>query len=49
MYSKREQMLSFYDTDKSDFIVEPGKFKIHIGSASNDIKLIAEFDYRDAD
>jgi len=40
-----EEMLSFYDTEKSDFIAEPGNFIIHIGSASDDIRLSADFNY----
>lgn len=40
-----EEMLSFYDTEKSDFTAEPGNFIIHIGSASDDIKLSADFNY----
>jgi beta-glucosidase len=31
--------LSFYDIETNDFIVEPGEFKIQVGSSSADIRL----------
>lgn len=33
---------AFYDTEKKNFVVEPGKFVLHIGNASNHCKLQAE-------
>ncbi|MFX0064533.1 MAG: glycoside hydrolase family 3 C-terminal domain-containing protein [Candidatus Hermodarchaeota archaeon] len=39
--------LSFYDEKKKDWIVEPGLFKILIGSSSRDIRLIGEIEYQD--
>ncbi|MCW8850160.1 MAG: glycoside hydrolase family 3 C-terminal domain-containing protein [Melioribacteraceae bacterium] len=39
-----KKMLSFFDTDSKSWKAEPGKFKLHIGSASDDIRLTAEFE-----
>ena len=39
-----EKMLSFYDVNSKKWKAEEGKFKIHIGSASDDIRLTAEFE-----
>ena len=38
-----ESLLSFYDVSHKSFRAEPGNFKIYIGSASDDIRLITEF------
>ena len=38
-------MLSFYDINSKAFVAEDGKFKLHIGSASDDIRLTKEFEY----
>ena len=48
-FTVNTEMLSFYDTDKSEFTAETGNFIIHIGSASDDIKLSKEFNYVDAE
>ncbi len=40
-----EKMFSFYDTELNNWKAEPGKFRIHIGSASNDIRLSAIIEY----
>jgi hypothetical protein len=37
-------MLSFYDINQSSWKAEEGKYKIHVGSASNDIRLVSEFE-----
>jgi len=39
-----ESMLSFYDVESKKFKAELGKFIIHIGSASDDIRLTKEFE-----
>ncbi|MDA3862191.1 MAG: glycoside hydrolase family 3 C-terminal domain-containing protein [Melioribacteraceae bacterium] len=39
-----ESILSFYDVESKNFKAEPGQFKIHIGSASDDIRLTTEFE-----
>ena len=39
-----EQMLSYYDVSSKSFKAESGQFKIQIGSASDDIRLIEEFE-----
>lgn len=39
-----ESMLSFYDVESKSFKAEQGQFIIHIGSASNDIRLTKEFE-----
>ncbi len=38
-----ETMLSFFDIELNDFKAEPGQFKIHVGSASDNIKLSSSF------
>jgi len=43
-FNINEKMLSFYDVKSNGWKSEPGKFLIHIGSASDDIKLTAEFE-----
>ena len=35
--------LQFYNLGIHEWIYEPGRFKVHIGASSNDIKLCAEF------
>ncbi len=37
--------LSFFDEDTESWKVEPGKFKVLIGSSSRDIRLEGEFEY----
>ena len=39
-----ETMLSYYDVSSKAFKAESGQFKIQIGSASDDIRLIEEFE-----
>jgi beta-glucosidase len=41
-----EEGLSFYDEGESRFRAEPGIFKVHIGSASDDIRLTGNFEYK---
>jgi beta-glucosidase len=36
--------MAFYDVTKKQWAVEPGQFKIMIGSSSRDIRLNAEFE-----
>ena len=36
--------LSFYDVDKKKFVVKPGKFKLMVGSSSDDIRLKDSFE-----
>jgi len=36
--------LSFYDVDKNKFVVKPGKFKLMVGSSSDDIRLKDSFE-----
>jgi beta-glucosidase len=36
--------MSFYDVTKKQWSVEPGQFKIMVGSSSRDIRLSAEFE-----
>ena len=43
------KMLSFYDVDSKRWKAEPGKFKLHVGSASDDVRLTAEFELVDAE
>ena len=38
--------LSFYDVDKKEWIVEPGRFEILIGASSKDIRLKETFEYK---
>ena len=47
VFNVNKEMLSFYDVTKKDFAAESGNFIIHIGSASDDIRLSAEFEYMD--
>ncbi len=44
IFKINEKMLSFYDVTSKKWKSEQGKFKIHIGSASDDIRLTAEFE-----
>ena len=44
-FSLDEKSLSFYDTDTGKFKAEEGIFKIHVGSASDDIRLTGAFEY----
>jgi beta-glucosidase len=41
-----EKDFAFWDTEKSDWKVEPGDFNILIGSASNDIRQVAKVTYK---
>jgi beta-glucosidase len=36
--------MSFYNAAQKQWMIEPGKFKVHIGSSSRDIRLTAEFE-----
>ncbi len=38
-----ERSFAFYDTNRKKWIVEPGQFKVLIGSSSRDIRLTADF------
>jgi beta-glucosidase len=40
-----EAELAYYDTQKGAFVSAPGKFKIHIGASSKDIRLTAEYSF----
>lgn len=40
------QALSFFDADKHEWVAEPGKFKVLIGSSSADIRSEAEFELK---
>jgi beta-glucosidase len=39
-----EKELNFYNDKIIDWVVEPGLFKVHIGTSVNDISLIGEFE-----
>ena len=43
-FSVNRKMLSFYDVESKSWIAEPGKFNLHVGSASDDIRLTAEIE-----
>ncbi|MCB9259963.1 MAG: glycoside hydrolase family 3 C-terminal domain-containing protein [Ignavibacteriales bacterium] len=43
-FQVNKKMLSFYDVNNKSWKAEPGKFRLHIGSASDDIRLTAEFE-----
>jgi beta-glucosidase len=36
--------MSFYDPSQKRWVVEPGKFRVHVGSSSRDIRLTGEFE-----
>jgi beta-glucosidase len=38
------ESLKFYDICSKSWIAEPGKFKVHVGTSSRDIKLVGEFE-----
>lgn len=38
--------LAFWDINRNDWTVEPGRFRLHIGASVADIRLSKEFDYR---
>ena len=38
--------LAFWDVKKKAFVVEPGKFKVMVGSSSKDIKATSEFEIK---
>jgi beta-glucosidase len=38
---------SYYNPEKGGWLLEPGKFKILVGSSSMDIRLEKEMDYID--
>lgn len=35
--------LSFYDPERHEWVVEPGKFQVQVGTASDDIRSFATF------
>jgi beta-glucosidase len=39
-----DKMLSFYDVVSKSWVAEPGRFKVHIGCSSDDIRLTSEFE-----
>jgi beta-glucosidase len=45
IFKINEKMFSFYDVEVNDWKAEPGKFRIHIGSASDDIRLSEIIEY----
>jgi len=49
IFNINEKMLSFYDVEQKKWKAEPGKFKVHVGSSSDDIRVSAEFELIDAD
>ena len=38
--------LAFWDVKKKTFVVEPGKFKLMVGSSSKDIKVTNQFEIK---
>ena len=38
--------LSFYDENKKDWVAEPGKFEVLMGSSSKDIRLTGSFNLK---
>ncbi len=40
------EALKFYDPASSSWVVEPGKFKLYIGSSSTDIRATLPFEYK---
>ncbi|HTD85149.1 MAG TPA: fibronectin type III-like domain-contianing protein, partial [Candidatus Binatia bacterium] len=36
--------MSFYDPAQKRWVVEPGRFRVHVGSSSRDIRLTGEFE-----
>ncbi len=44
-FELNKQDLSFYDDQNNEWKAEAGKFNIHIGSSSRDIRLQSEIDY----
>jgi beta-glucosidase len=38
--------LKFYDENKKDWVAEPGKFNVYIGSSSTDIRSIVDFELK---
>jgi beta-glucosidase len=36
--------MAFYDGTRKQWVVEPGQFKVLVGSSSRDIRLSAEFE-----
>lgn len=39
-----QRSLAYYDIDQKNWVAEPGKFQVLIGSSSKDIKLKGEFE-----
>lgn len=46
VFTLTEEELSFYDTGKKKFVVEPGEFEVMAGSSSQDIRLKGSFEVR---
>ncbi len=42
-FDLNERALAFYDPQKKDWVVEPGKFEVLVGSSSRDIRVKAKF------
>ena len=38
--------LKFFDDKKHEWVAEPGKFKVYIGSSSADIRAVDSFNYK---
>ncbi len=45
-FSLDRSALSFYDIVTKNWIVEPGRFKVLLGSSSKDIRLVGDFELR---
>jgi len=39
------EALAFYDEKAKAWVSEPGKFEIHVGASSRDLRLVGSFDY----
>jgi beta-glucosidase len=39
-----QSAMSYYSTEKKDWVAEPGQFDVLVGSSSRDIKLKGSFD-----
>jgi beta-glucosidase len=39
------EALAFYDEKAKAWVAEPGKFEIHVGASSRDLRLVGSFGY----